>query len=174
MDIFLLRLVKYNSDQARPCSPSVILNAPTQVFDSNLKIINVIARYPGSNNDAFIWNNCNLQDFLKTNGHIDYLLLGDSKYSQRTWFMTPVKVTFNLDLQSMNILLHIRIRSTIERCSGVSKMKFRCLLKHRVLHFSSDVACDIIKACILLHNICVEYGIDYDDDDDEEEFNFGT
>ncbi|KAJ8975996.1 hypothetical protein NQ317_006293 [Molorchus minor] len=36
-----------------------------QFIGDNLKILNVIARYPGSTNDAFIWNSSNLQTLLR-------------------------------------------------------------------------------------------------------------
>lgn len=45
-----------------------------------MKIINVNARYPGSTNDAFIWQNSNVNRFLRDfhmAGHKDYFLLGE-------------------------------------------------------------------------------------------------
>lgn len=47
------------------------------------------------------------------------------------------------------------IRSFIERCNGLLKMRFRCLLKHRVLHYRPDVCSKIINACVVLHNMCI-------------------
>lgn len=52
-----------------------------------------------------------------------------------------------------------RIRSGIERCNGVLKMRFRCLLKHRVLHYSPSIAASIINACVVLHNMYIEAGV---------------
>lgn len=46
-------------------------------------------------------------------------------------------------------------RSLIERCNGVLKMRFCCLLKHRVLHYRPDVCSNIINACTILHNMCI-------------------
>lgn len=51
---------------------------------------------------------------------------------------------------------HRRIRSLIERTNGLLKMRFRCLLKHRVLHYKPDVASRIINSCVVLHNMCIE------------------
>ncbi|KAJ8909334.1 hypothetical protein NQ315_017194, partial [Exocentrus adspersus] len=39
-----------------------------------------------------------------------------------------------------------RARSTIERCNGLLKSRFRCLLKHRVLHYSPTTAAKIVNA----------------------------
>lgn len=53
-------------------------------------------------------------------------------------------------------------------------MRFRCLFKHRALHYKPAVACRIINSCVVLHNMCIEYNVpmpgNYEDDD---EFDFG-
>lgn len=44
-----------------------------------MKIINVVARYPGSTHDSYIWENSNLKQLLwnlHNQGHTDYYLLG--------------------------------------------------------------------------------------------------
>lgn len=48
---------------------------------------------------------------------------------------------------------HIIARNCVERCIGVLKNSFRCLLRHRVLHYKPDKAAYIIYACAVLHNI---------------------
>lgn len=60
-----------------------------------------------------------------------------------------------------------RARNTIERCFGKLKQRFRCLLKHRVLHYSHEKAGLIVYACAALHNILLELNIDDDDEDDD-------
>lgn len=70
--------------------------------------------------------------------------------------LTPLRNTipgtpedrFNICLKS--------IRSIIERCNGILKNRWRCLLKHRVLHYSPQKAASILKACCVLHNMCIE------------------
>ncbi|KAE9542666.1 hypothetical protein AGLY_002577 [Aphis glycines] len=51
----------------------------------------------------------------------------------------------------------MRARSLIERCNGLLKMRFRCLLKHRVLHYAPEKATAIINACVVLHNMRIIY-----------------
>ena len=50
-------------------------------------------------------------------------------------------------------------RSLIERCNGLLKMRFRCCLKHRVLHYSPVIASKIINTCVVLHNMCITHNI---------------
>lgn len=60
------------------------------------------------------------------------------------------------------------IRSGIECCNGVIKNRFRCLLKHRVLHYSPSVAATIINACVVLNNMCIEAEVPDIQDEDED------
>lgn len=59
-------------------------------------------------------------------------------------------------------------RCTIERCNGVIENRFRCLLKHRVLHYKPRKEAKIVKACIVLHNICIQYRIPLIEDNEED------
>lgn len=48
--------------------------------------------------------------------------------------------------------LHCQVRNTVERCIGVLKARWRCLLVHRVLHYDPITAAKIVNACVVLHN----------------------
>lgn len=86
--------------------------------------------------------------------------LGDSGYPLRSWLLTPLEnePPVNTPEYSYN-MAHKRTRNAIERCNGVLKMRFRCLLRHRVLHYKPAVACRIINSCVVLHNMCIKYNI---------------
>jgi hypothetical protein len=146
--------------------------------DANLKILNVNAKYPGSTNDAFIWSRSNVQTFLQElhqRGHKNYFLLGDSGYPLRTWLLTPLEEqpVVNTPEYKYN-KAHKNTRAKIESCNGLLKARFRCLLKHRVLHYKPIVACKIINSCVVLHNMCIEHNVpEPDAEDDGIEVDFG-
>ncbi|KAJ8927540.1 hypothetical protein NQ314_019976 [Rhamnusium bicolor] len=54
---------------------------------------------------------------------------------------------------------HIRARNCVERCIGVLKMRFRCLLRERSLRYPPHFVSNLIKACAILHNLCVKEGV---------------
>ena len=47
------------------------------------------------------------------------------------------------------------VSSLIERVNGVLKMRFRYLLKQRVLHYKPMMAAKIVNACCVLHNMFI-------------------
>ena len=55
-----------------------------------------------------------------------------------------------------------------ERCFGVLKARFRCLLQERVLCYDPVTAGHIINSCIILHNIMILNGLDSTEEDDIE------
>ncbi|KAB0793155.1 hypothetical protein PPYR_12775 [Photinus pyralis] len=96
------------------------------ICDAQLRIMNVNARFPGSTNDSYIWNQTVVQALLRNihgRRERDYFLL-DAVDG------TP-EAHYNV--------VHKSTRATVERCNGVLKARFRCLLKHRVLQFCITV-----------------------------------
>lgn len=62
------------------------------ICDSDLRITNVNARYPGRNHDSYIYGNSQIYTHLESQhqqGHI-YYLLGDSGYPLQPWLLTPI------------------------------------------------------------------------------------
>lgn len=62
--------------------------------------------------------------------------------------------------------MHKSIRSCVERCNGLLEARFRCCLKHSVLHYHPETASRIINACVVLHNICIEHNLEEPADDE--------
>lgn len=96
-------------------------------------------------------------------GRINTWLLGDAGYPLQPWLMTPVLNAEENTPEGAYTRAHIRTRNVIERFNGCFKARFRCILKHRVLHYAPPKAAKIIYACAALHNICIERNIDLPD-----------
>uniref|UniRef100_A0A224YV14 Nuclease HARBI1 n=1 Tax=Rhipicephalus zambeziensis TaxID=60191 RepID=A0A224YV14_9ACAR len=91
--------------------------------------------------------------------HHFHVCAGDSGYPLEPWLLVPVpgeppehtaEGRFNAE--------HITVRSIVERCIGMLKIRFRCLQRYRTLHHEPERAADIVAACASLHNICLNEG----------------
>lgn len=82
------------------------------------------------------------------------LFPGDSGYPLRSTLMTPMVDTEPDTPQRYYTDLHCKARNTVERCIGVLKSRWRCLLVDRKLHYHPTTAGLITNACTVLHNIC--------------------
>lgn len=69
--------------------------------------------------------------------------------------MTPITNATSGSQEAHYTTVHVKTRSTVERTIGLLKARFRCLLVHRVLHYTPQVAASIVNACVILHNMCV-------------------
>lgn len=95
-----------------------------------------------------------------------------SGYPTRPWLLTPIVNPQNVGQQRYNERL-CSIRSIIERCNGVLKNRFRCLLRYRTLHYHPTTAGKIVNACCILHNLCLERNIPEPDEPHMEEPEYG-
>jgi len=93
---------------------------------------------------------------------------GDSGYPLRSWFLTPITNAEADSPEKRYSRRQMSCRALIERCNGLLKMRFCCLLKYKVLHYSLQVACKIINACAVLHNICIENNVPLPHDDQQD------
>ncbi|CAK1603810.1 unnamed protein product [Parnassius mnemosyne] len=129
------------------------------VCDAQLKIRDIVAHWRGSTHDARIFRESQIRQRFE-NGEFHGRLLGDSGYGLTNYLFTPVQNPRTAKEKSYN-KSHILTRNTIERCFGVWKQRFRCLL----LGFS--VSLENVKlyivALAILHNIAIEMneGIDF-------------
>uniref|UniRef100_A0A8C1LTJ8 DDE Tnp4 domain-containing protein n=1 Tax=Cyprinus carpio TaxID=7962 RepID=A0A8C1LTJ8_CYPCA len=121
------------------------------VGDAELIITNCVVKWPGSVHDARILRESALYRELQTN-QPDGIILGDSAYPLLPWLMTPF-LAATTPAQACFNTAHCKTRCAIERLNGVLKRRFACL---NYLRVEPQGACNIILACIVLHNI-VDY-----------------
>ncbi|KAJ8915388.1 hypothetical protein NQ315_008275 [Exocentrus adspersus] len=155
--LFVIQLFNdfFKEDLKAPYTPTSSDLSRCEIFDSNLTILNVNARYRGAVHDAAIWEGLTIHRHLKRKyqeGTRNNYLLGDSGYPLQPWLMTPLPDALPNTPEAVYNERHIRTRNVAERGFGVWKARFRCLRKDRVLHYSHAAAARIIYACAVLHN----------------------
>ncbi|KAK0148980.1 putative nuclease HARBI1 [Merluccius polli] len=127
--------------------------APWIICDAAHIISNVEAKWPGSVHDARIYRESNLSNRLQR-GEFDGLLLGDRGYPCQPRLLTPYPDPEPGPQQNFN-RAHCRTRARVEMTIGLLKARFQCL---RHLRVTPERACDIIVACVVLHNIATIRG----------------
>lgn len=152
----------------------------TQVIvDSSLKILAINAKFPGSVHDSAIWSTSQVKQHMEqnfVNGDNSSWFIGDSGYPLQPFLITPILGENLTNQESTFNRVHKISRNVVERFNGVFKGRFRCLLKHRVLHYKPVMAAKIIYACAIFHNICVMRNliqpniVNHDDLDNNERF----
>ncbi|XP_036389463.1 putative nuclease HARBI1 [Megalops cyprinoides] len=127
--------------------------------DVNSTITSVVARFPGSSKDSFIWSKSPMAARCAAGclgtGH----LLGGSGYPLRPWLLTPVRHPSCRAEELYNEALK-KTHSTVMRTCQLLKKRFRCLEGTRVLNCFPEKCGRIIIACCVLHNIAVSRGVE--------------
>lgn len=122
-----------------------------------MKIINVFANFGGASHDSYIWRRSAIKTFLEND--LERLeqawLIGDMGYPLSPILMTPFRDAIEGTPQARYNAAHMRARNVIERCIGLLKTRFRCILRERTARYNPGFVCEIIKACAVLHNICI-------------------
>ncbi|XP_061400280.1 putative nuclease HARBI1 [Musca vetustissima] len=129
------------------------------ICDHKMRITFVDARHPGSNHDAFVWersdpDKCMQREF--DNGKRNFWILGDGGYKLKPFLMTPYRSPRDVAEKKFN-KRHASAHNVIERCFGVLKNRFRCIIGSRGLHYDAAKVVQIINACCALHNMCIHY-----------------
>lgn len=122
--------------------------------DAQLRIRDIVARWRGSTHDARIFNESSLKERFETNSFRGRLL-GDSGYKLEPYLFTPILRPQNRSEERYNEA-HISTRNTVERCFGVWKQRFQCLL-HGMCVKLENVKPTIV-ALAVLHNIAINNG----------------
>lgn len=147
--------------------------------DANMAFVYADAQYPGSVHDSAIWQMSKLKRLVNDDGST--FLLGDSGFPSTRCMLTPVRNPEEGSAEQRYNVAHIRARNVIERAFGVLKTRFRCLSKHRVLHYDPSTAGKMVYACMVLHNICIlqripnpeEDGMDEPEEIEEDDITIG-
>ena len=133
------------------------------------RFLDIVARWPGSTHDSFIWKNCGLCNEMEDNRIRGGWLLGDSVYGLAPWLLTPVQNASNRAEEAYN-RAHRTTRSVVERGFGRWKLRFRCLHKSGgCFMFASERSLKVIAATAILHNICIERNTPLGDDDNDDD-----
>ncbi|XP_062327791.1 putative nuclease HARBI1 [Osmerus eperlanus] len=123
------------------------------ICDAAHLISNVEAKWPGSVHDSRIYRESTLSNRV-ANGEFHGHLLGDRGYPCQPTLMTPYHDPEPGPQQWYNVA-HCRTRARVEMTIGILKARFQCLRRLRV---KPERACDIIVACVVLHNIATIRG----------------
>lgn len=120
------------------------------VCDANLKIRNIIARWPGSVHDSTIFNDSPLCAQLERGDFGNMSILGDSGYPCRPYLLIPLLQTRTPAEEAYN-RSQIATRNPIERLFGVLKRRFPCL--QNGMGFKIDNIPPVVVTCAVIHNI---------------------
>jgi hypothetical protein len=123
------------------------------VSSHDLQILDIVARYPGSSHDSFIFNNSTVCERFENNEFANGILLGDGGYALKPYLMIPLRNPSNSAERDYNSA-HIATRNTVERQYGVWKRRFPCLSLG--IRLKMETTAIVIVACAVLHNFCIQ------------------
>ncbi|CAH2094789.1 unnamed protein product [Euphydryas editha] len=144
------------------------------IVDNRLKIMYIVARWPGSCHDQTIFNNSHIKQRLSDREFGNKYILGDRGYENTNFVLTPLHNPQTPGEHLYNES-QIRTRNVVERSYGVLISRFPVLAKKINLHHSKVEA--IIVACAVLHNIATDMGeeiFDYDMTENSEVSNISS
>lgn len=119
--------------------------------DSELQILDIVARWPGSTHDATIFRNSRICYRLESKEFGKSLVVADSGYENSNFVITPLLRTSTPSENLFNESL-IRTRNCVERSYGVWKRRFPVLSLG--IRMNLKKVQSIIVATGVLHNIC--------------------
>jgi hypothetical protein len=123
------------------------------VSDANLKILDIVARWPGSSHDSTIFNQSRLCGRCENNEMGNGLLMGDGGYPLKSYLITPLANT-NTRAENLFNEAQIRTRNPVERSYGVWKRRFPILSSG--ISLKTEKVQWIIVATAVLNNMACD------------------
>lgn len=133
------------------------------ICDDNLKIQDIVARWPGSSHDSTIFNNSEIRRKFEMGEMSNNLIVTDSSYAQRNYVMTLVgnpqtiiDPTSGITAEAIDKYNEslIRTRNTVERSYGVWKRRFPVLATGINVKVSSSQSI-IVATAIVVANMAI-------------------
>lgn len=132
----------------------------------DLKINSIVAHWPGSTHDQRIFNTSVVKSRFESDEFKEFILVGDSGYQNTMYLATPLLETTNR-IEELYNESQIRTRNVVERGYGVLKRRFPCLALGLRVHITTTQ--DIILACAVLHNICIDQRDEWEEEVDPDD-----
>ncbi|XP_066585454.1 putative nuclease HARBI1 [Prorops nasuta] len=153
MDCVHVKIESYGGDDAelfRNRKGYMSINVQCMV-NSDLEILDIVARWPGSTHDSTIFQNSRLKQRFDNLEFRNGAILGDRGYGNHRYLLTPLA-----DPQTPAEFLynesHIRTRCMVERCFGIWKRTFP-VLRIGSRFQKPERTINVILATAVLHNI---------------------
>ncbi|KAK4876120.1 hypothetical protein RN001_012542 [Aquatica leii] len=122
------------------------------VADSTLRILDVVARWPGSH-DQTVFKNSRIHARLEAGEFNNCIILADSAYGLTKYLITPLLYPTTRCEQLFNEA-QIRSRNLVKRLFGVWKRRFPVLSLGIRLSLATTQA--VVIACAVLQNIAID------------------
>lgn len=116
---------------------------------ANLEFLDVVARWPGSAHDSYIFANSRLRARMELH-EFDSVILGDAGYALSHYLLTPL-ANPRTKVERLYNESQIRTRNVVERTFGVWKRRFPVLFFGLRLKMETTMA--VIQSCAILHYI---------------------
>ncbi|KAG9283459.1 putative nuclease HARBI1 [Astyanax mexicanus] len=135
------------------------------VCDSQGVFTDIVAKWPGSTHDSFIWANSALCQVAEGGGFKGSWLLGDSGYPLRPYLLTPIQQA-RTEAEERYNSAHTQTRAVVERAIGLWKQRFRCLSRSAGgLQLHPTKCCAVVVVTALLHNTALKANVQLPEDE---------
>ena len=146
------------------------------ICDRNVKFVDVVAKWPGSTHDAFIWRQSGINQKIASGDipTVNGWFLGDSGYPLCPRLLTPL-LSPNTPGERRYNRAFLKTRRNVECAFGLWKSRWRSMDKTGgTLCYTPERTCKLVVATMMLHNICIlhrlqleqELFIDIQEDDE--------